>query len=355
LFVTLLAALLAAPLAATILTVGEDAAYETIDDALDEAVPGDTVSVSAGIYDVSEGVTINTRDLLLQGAGPEQTILDGAGDAYAVIRVRAPGVRIDGFTLRNGSSHGIAVSDTGSVHASNNLITANGDRGVLLGMGMPWGVFTNNTFVLNKVSAVYSYRDEPKTKFINNIFARNHRGIVTDYDSNRITFRYNCLWGHRGYGNTTAADTQWAAKGKGNFVADPRFVDSLADFHLLPGSPCLARGEGGKNVGALGAGEAKPAPSPTAPAQRADFKLVIFSKSGGFGRKLLSAIQKLGYTNPSNHTSSDPNPDASIKYGPRAKAFIDEVLQKVSEFYDGTVERKAIFSDTDTDIFLNLP
>ena len=69
------------PVAAKTLNVGSGAEYTDIQTALDAASAGDVVSVAAGYYRVPAGVEVKQNNVALKGAGAEQTILDGEGEA----------------------------------------------------------------------------------------------------------------------------------------------------------------------------------------------------------------------------------------------------------------------------------
>jgi hypothetical protein len=68
--------------ATTILTVGTGGTYSTIQAAVDAAGNGDTILIAAGTY--REQVTVNGKDITLQGAGSGQTIIE-APDAASLV------------------------------------------------------------------------------------------------------------------------------------------------------------------------------------------------------------------------------------------------------------------------------
>lgn len=83
-----------------LLTVGPGKGFATMGEAIDHAVPGDTILVYPGIY---SGVVGVTKPLTIKSAeGPEKTISTGPFMIYAV------DVTIDGFTLENFAGRGIA-------------------------------------------------------------------------------------------------------------------------------------------------------------------------------------------------------------------------------------------------------
>lgn len=94
--------------------VGEDAEYKSIQDAVDEADPGDTILVEAGEYE--EDLTINKEGLILK------TYADAKVNGNIVIT--ADNVTIDGFTVEDegGSYVIIRIDGTTGVTIQNNII-----------------------------------------------------------------------------------------------------------------------------------------------------------------------------------------------------------------------------------------
>ncbi len=344
-----LALALVLPVAAGTITVGPDADYEEIQSALDAASPGDVVSVAAGYYALPDGVEIERDNVTLKGAGADQTVLDGKDKAYAVVEVSATGAVVTGFTIRGGSSHGLYLNESATASIHHNVITANGDRGILLASGTPAATVDHNTFANNSVSAVYSYRDEPRTKFTNNIFYNNSRSLVTDKDEGGMTVRYNCFYGH-------SNDDQWVPKHKSNIEADPDFVDGEADFHLSGGSPCLGAGKDDTDIGALGTGrnQAAVTPADDEPAT-GRYNVVVFANDQALGRKVVAVLKAAGFAADKSHVNEGPNDDANIKYGAADAADVRTMRKLVNALYDGKIVELDEFDEDDYDVYINLP
>ena len=90
----------------TILAVPAD--FATISEAVDAAAEGDTVLVSAGVYD--ETVTIDTAGITLRGQDRNDVVIDGEVLRGNGIVVSAPRVTVQNLTVRNATQNGVLVT-----------------------------------------------------------------------------------------------------------------------------------------------------------------------------------------------------------------------------------------------------
>lgn len=83
--------------------------FTTIGDAIEAASSGDEVFVFNGTYPEMVTIGANLTDLALIGQNPKKTIIDATGLTNGILAM-APGVIIDGFTVKNANHEGILVT-----------------------------------------------------------------------------------------------------------------------------------------------------------------------------------------------------------------------------------------------------
>ncbi len=250
--------------------------FDTLQDALNAARPGDTIRVGPG--DFGAGVTIEVEDLTIEGPGP----------ALASLR-RGINVRARGFTLRGLSL--IADGDTFGVHARNhgvrledvdvsgfNFGVAVFDTNESLVVdrctvrGNNWGFYLEavrgrvaNSLILNNTGAGFFARANVGValqhstvvgngfanpgdasggvvsgpagteQVRNNIIVGNHTGVRCA--SCTASYGRNLVWGNV----EDYADD--ARRARDDLSADPLFVAPAArDFRLRAGSPAIDAG-----------------------------------------------------------------------------------------------------------------
>jgi len=138
-----------------------DDTFDTIQLAIDAALPGDTVKVGAGIYE--EELRIVTADLTIESTdGAASTTIYNAGYFVCEI-VTVDGVTIDGFTFENsgytgGDNRGIFVRGASGFTIQNNeFIESNSDGIVVISESgaVTSGVIGSNTFTGTGVYSGY--------------------------------------------------------------------------------------------------------------------------------------------------------------------------------------------------------
>jgi hypothetical protein len=200
-----------------------NANFTTIQDAVNAALPGDTISVCSGTY--PEVVNVTTPNLTLQGAqsgvdarngrpGPNETIIDGTGGGAGIL-INADNVTVDGFTIENNSSafnNGAGIKTT-TAHSGYTLI--------------------NNVFLRNSIG-VYANSNGTNANLIQfNLFRDNNNiaqpnagnGIYTDQGSANITVDSN-LFQQQSDGSIVFAATP--SPGEHAVTVTDNFVDDAA-------------------------------------------------------------------------------------------------------------------------------
>ncbi|MCI0496786.1 MAG: right-handed parallel beta-helix repeat-containing protein, partial [Thermoplasmata archaeon] len=127
--------------------------YDTIQKAVYDAVDGDTIIVRPGTYTPDAGhteVLVNVR-VLLDGAGPTRTTIDGDGLGNA-LHLSADGVEVSGFTVTgaNDLASGVRISGDGCL-LEDCIVTGNAVGIALDGNG---GEVRNCTVRLNTATGI---------------------------------------------------------------------------------------------------------------------------------------------------------------------------------------------------------
>ncbi len=99
--------LLALTLSAPAATLDVPGAFLTVQDAIDAALPGDTVQVAAG---TTSGEVLVDKDITIAGSGMDQTTLDGGAGEYVLTVAAGASVTLQGFTVdAGGLRYGVNV------------------------------------------------------------------------------------------------------------------------------------------------------------------------------------------------------------------------------------------------------
>ncbi len=157
--------------------------YTTIQSAIDDAAPGDTIYVFKGIY--TELVEVD-KTLSLVGEDRDETIIDGMGLGN-VVNITADWVNFTGFKVTGGSSDGYAAIRLFGVrdcYIANNNVFSNGKFSILLKI-------SDNTTISNNVLWDNYYGidlwDSNGNDIVGNTVSGASRGIdLLDSDNNTV-------------------------------------------------------------------------------------------------------------------------------------------------------------------------
>lgn len=220
-------AVAAVPAFATITIVDINGAgqFTSIQLAIDNSLPGDTIQVWPGTY--NEAININ-KNVVLQGAGYENTIITSATNPT--------------INMSNGKIKWLQISSTGgtgillsSGTVSNCVIKACAGQGLQGGAGT--GYVYNSIFIQNGAWGINLGEISTGYLYVWNCISRNNisGGFNGDVGptygcDNRI----NLLFSN---GSHSCTDNN-----QGCVDADPIFISST-NYHLSTGSPCFDTGQ----------------------------------------------------------------------------------------------------------------
>lgn len=223
-FLGILLVLAAIPTTAATITVDDSsggADYTSIQEAIDDAVAGDTILVYPGNYtgdiDVNKKLTIisksgNPANTIVRVVSPDGFLSD---DAFYVT---ADGVVISGFTI-TGATIDNYGDDQAGVHleGSQNCVISNNYLSNNIGLSLTQSnnnTLINNTVVQNKVIGILLQNSSYNEITRNNVTLNNHVGIALHAESNKNTLSHNIIShpyeGIRiasSYGNTVVDNT----------------------------------------------------------------------------------------------------------------------------------------------------
>jgi len=266
--VALALALFAAPVlaqgnakgAGKVLRVPHD--YKTIQKALDEADPGDTVFVDDGTY--KEFVTLRD-DIVLTGSSAERVVLKG--DRKKPVVTGAQGAVIRHITVENGHSGILCANAVMTIE--NCVIRGNRGTGIHCLISLP--IIENNIIFRNGASGIYCETTRSHRGYIaNNVLAENGYSGVMLAGLSEVLLENNVFYFNKQYGIFAAEGARksrivsnvlygnrqpansFAVIDRSNIQQDPGYTTLGADgFAFFDASPDILRGRGkdGKDIG----------------------------------------------------------------------------------------------------------
>lgn len=127
----------------------------TIQQAVDAASSGDTIDIAAGAFQENVGIS---KNLILQGAGADNTVVEGIQNGAPVFAVGSATVTIEGMTIENGmGTLGGGISSFSSAVDVNNCIISNNTvvmGGVFPGQG--GGILIDGESTMNINNSIIS-------------------------------------------------------------------------------------------------------------------------------------------------------------------------------------------------------
>ena len=168
----------------------------SIQDAINAALPGDTILVAAGTY--NENVDVD-KSVTLQGEGRDVVTVAAADSGDIVFDVTADWVNISGFTV-TGGWRGILLYYADHCNVSNNTLSGN-DWGIGVFGEIGGGDYADyntvkDNIILNNTHGIWMYKARHNTITNNTILNNTDKGIHLDTYSNNNIFRGNDIQGN---------------------------------------------------------------------------------------------------------------------------------------------------------------
>jgi len=168
--------------------------YATIQEAIDAAVSGETITVASGIYHEHIGID---KPLWLVGESRNTTIIDGDGENRVIVVIKASRVRLGGFMVRNGAG-GILLE-----YSNNSVIAGNIILNTMDGLSL---LFSHNNTI------------------ISNTIKDNEMGLFLGYSNSNIVY-YNNFINNTEQAVTMDSQNTWDNGVEGNYWSDYKGED----------------------------------------------------------------------------------------------------------------------------------
>jgi hypothetical protein len=217
-------AVAALPAFATILIVDINGAgqFTSIQTAIDNATPGDTIQVWPGTYN---GAINMNKNVVLQGSGYENTIITATSNPTITM---SNGL-IKWFMVSSTMGRGIDMSGGKVVNC---VIKGCSSTGIYSINGLS---YIQNCIVINNGDYGISSLASNSTIFVTNTISRNNTNPGFRAQGSGTMYRSYCNGSIEGYGGAMLG-------GQGCIDSDPIF-NSTTNYHLSSGSPCINTGQ----------------------------------------------------------------------------------------------------------------
>lgn len=175
--------------AATINVPGD---YATIAEAVTAASNGDTINIAAGTFNLAASITINGKNnLTLEGAGDNQTIVNGGGGLFAALDItNCANIKIDGLDIKN-AEIGITALNSSGIISHNKIEDINvGEEPTSGGIALDsstFDVFSNSITTVTGTDFSFGIiADGSNTNIYRNDIRGNMAGIIFAGENNYV-------------------------------------------------------------------------------------------------------------------------------------------------------------------------
>ena len=212
---------------ASTITVPSD--YPTIQEAVLESSPGDTISVLSGTY--NEDIIID-KQISLIGEDRETTIIVGSGSG-SVIRITSDGVEVSGFTVKGSGTNYLSPFD-------------GGDAGIMLDM-ITGATISDNELTENTIGIFLNSSDENIIEN-NKAYDNSYEGIYGRFSDNNI-LRGNTVLSNGGHGGIYLNPENSYNLIENNIVNNnvPEHgikIQTDSNYNIIRNNTCLYNGDG---------------------------------------------------------------------------------------------------------------
>jgi len=202
----------------------------SIQEAINEADPGGTVYVRAGVY--HEDIVVN-KSLFLVGENAVTTVLDGEGESLLILAVVASDVTVRNFTVKNTRAdqpaYGVSIKDSQNVSLMN-VTVGESYTGLVLTDSSNCEI-VNNAFIDNYAYGIDLRENSVNNTVVGNWVVANPTGIaIMDPTCENNRFHHNNFVNNTNQIDVTYAGPNiWDDGSEGNYWSDYTGVDNGSD------------------------------------------------------------------------------------------------------------------------------
>lgn len=216
---------------------------QSIQAAIDAALPGDIIEVEWGAYqeniNITKRLTLRAVNVTRKGIDIPVIVAGNKGDAIAV---SADGVVLEGFAATQGFA-GIAIRSSNNTIAGN-YANYNRDFGMVI-ISNNKNNLTNNTAIQNGKAGIFLSENTSSNSVKGNKVAKNPFGILVESSAFNNLFSNNCLLENKENANDFGAN-QWDDGSLGNYYDDLACQDinkdGICDIEYnIPGGSSIDR------------------------------------------------------------------------------------------------------------------